>query len=88
MGVADFYPLRSESYARMKEFIRRSTHVSFRRFLWDVRREFIQLLSVILYGTLGSYLRDALEEGGAIVVTCLPAQRAQALCMFSFLRLC
>jgi hypothetical protein len=37
----------------------------FRRFLENVRREFMQrLYVVILHGTLGYYLRDALYEGG------------------------
>jgi hypothetical protein len=36
----------------------------FRRLLGEVRREFMQRLLVALYfGTLGSYLRDALREG-------------------------
>jgi hypothetical protein len=60
MGAADSDSLRSESYARMKEFVRRSTFVRFRRFLGDVHREFMQRLSVVLHGTLGSYLRFAL----------------------------
>jgi hypothetical protein len=35
--------------------------------------------SVILHGTLGSYLRNVLQEGGgAAVVACLPAPRAWA----------
>jgi hypothetical protein len=55
----------------MKEFVRRSTSVPFRRFLWDVRRQFMQRLSLALRSTLGSYLRDALHEG-VTVVGCLP----------------
>jgi hypothetical protein len=51
--------------ARMKEFVRRSTYVPFRRSLGDVRREFIHRLSSVLHGTLGSYLRNALHDGGA-----------------------
>jgi hypothetical protein len=35
-------------------------------------------LSVILHGTLGSYLRAALQEGGAAVVACLPAPTSEA----------
>jgi hypothetical protein len=31
-------------------------------FLGDVRREFMQRLSIALHGTLGSYLRDALIQ--------------------------
>jgi hypothetical protein len=60
MGAADSRSLRSESYARMKEFVRRFAYVPFRRFLGDVRREFIQRLSVALHGTLGFCPRDAL----------------------------
>jgi hypothetical protein len=48
----------------VKEFIRRSTYVPFRRFLGgDLRCEFMQRLSIVLHGTLGSYLRDVLHEG-------------------------
>jgi hypothetical protein len=68
--------LRSKRYARMKEFVRRSTYIPSRQFLGDMRREFIQRLSVVLHGTLGSCLRDALQEGGAFVVACLLAMRA------------
>jgi hypothetical protein len=35
-----------------------------------------QRLSVALHGTLGSYLRDALHEGIADAVACLPVPRA------------
>jgi hypothetical protein len=46
----------------------------------------MQRLSVVLYGTLGSYMspyRDALHEVGAVVVACLPAPRAYGpLCLF------
>jgi hypothetical protein len=41
-----------------------------------VRREFMQRLSVALHGTLGSYPRDALQEGSADAVACLPVPRA------------
>jgi hypothetical protein len=47
-------------------------------FWWDVRREFMQRLSTALHGTLGSYLRDALQEGSAGAVACLPVPRAKA----------
>jgi hypothetical protein len=47
-----------------------------RRFWGDVRREFMQRLSAALHGTLGSYLRDTLQEGRADVVACLPVPRA------------
>jgi hypothetical protein len=42
----------------------------------DVRREFVQRLSVALHGTLNSYLRDAYHEGGETVVACRLAPRA------------
>jgi hypothetical protein len=38
----------------------------------DVRREFMQRIYIVLHCTLGSYLRDALQEGNADVVACLP----------------
>jgi hypothetical protein len=59
----------------MKEFVRRYAFVPFRRFLGDVRRELLQRLYVALHGTLCSHLRDALHEGGAVVVAYLPAPR-------------
>jgi hypothetical protein len=57
----------------MNEFVRRSTLVSSRRFLGDVRRELMQLreamLILALLGTLGSYLRDdAVYKGSADAV--------------------
>jgi hypothetical protein len=76
MGVVDSRPLRSDSYIRMQHFVRRSTSVPFRRFLGDVRREFMQRLSAALYGTMGSYLRDAFQEGSANAVACLHVPRA------------
>jgi 23S rRNA A1618 N6-methylase RlmF len=42
----------------------------------DVRREFLQRLSSTLYGTLGSYLHDALQEGNADVMAYLDIPRA------------
>jgi hypothetical protein len=60
----------------MKEFVRRSTSIPFRRLLVDERVEFMQRLSMVLHGPLGSYLRDALHEGGATPVACLFASRA------------
>jgi hypothetical protein len=39
------------------------------------RYEF-QRLSAALHGTLGSYLRDALQEGIAHAASCLPIPRA------------
>jgi hypothetical protein len=44
--------------------------------LGDVRREFMHSLSAALHGTLSSYLCDALQEGYAGVVACLPVPRA------------
>ena len=76
MGAADSRSLRSDSYVRMQHFVRRSTSLPFRRFLGDVRREFMQRLSAALHGTLGSYLRDAFQEGSAGAVACLPVPRA------------
>jgi hypothetical protein len=73
MGAADSRSLRSECYARMKDFVRWSTYVSFRRFLGEMRREFMHRLSVVIHGTLGSYLRDALQEGGTTDVSSLHA---------------
>jgi hypothetical protein len=60
----------------MKEFVWRSTSIPFRRFLGDVRRKFMLCLSVALHATLGSYLRDALHEGGACIIACLLGPRA------------
>ena len=76
MDVADSRSLRSDCYVRMQHFVRRPTYVPFRRFLGDVRREFMQRLSVALHGTLGSYLRDAFQEGSAGAVAFLPVPRA------------
>jgi hypothetical protein len=64
--------LRSYNYVRMQHFVRQSTSVPFRRFWGDVRREFMQRLYAPLHGTLGSYLRDAFQEGTADAVACLP----------------
>jgi hypothetical protein len=52
---------------------------------WDVRREFMQRLSMVLHGTLGSYPRDALQEGVAAAVACLSAPRAKAYVPLFFL---
>jgi hypothetical protein len=75
MGVADSRSLRSNSYVCMQYFIRRTTYVPFRRFWGDVRRELMQRLSA-LRGTMGSYLRDALQEGSADAVACLLVPQA------------
>jgi hypothetical protein len=76
MCAANFRSLRSDSYVRMQHFVRRITSLPFRRFLGDVRREFMQRLPAALYGTLGSYLRDAFQEGNADAAACLPVPRA------------
>jgi hypothetical protein len=47
----------------MQHFVRPTTYVPFRRFGGNARREFMQRLFAALYGALGSYLRDALQEG-------------------------
>jgi hypothetical protein len=75
MGVADPRSLRSGSHVRMQHFVRRATSVPFRRFWGDVRREFMQRLSVALHGTLSSYFRDALQEGSADAVACIHVPR-------------
>jgi hypothetical protein len=70
MGADDSRSLRSESY------VRRTTKIPFRGFLGDVRREFMQHLYTALHGTLGSYLRDAFQEGSSNVVACFRVPRA------------
>jgi hypothetical protein len=47
-----------------------------------VRREITQRLFVVLRGTLGSYLRDAVQEGGAAGVAFLPGPKGSGLCAF------
>jgi hypothetical protein len=59
MGDADSRSLRSHNYVRMQHFVRRSAYAPFSRVLGEVRREFMQRLSVALHGSLDSYLRDA-----------------------------
>jgi hypothetical protein len=76
MGAADSRSLQSESYASMKEFVRRSTFVPFQQLVGDMRREFMQRFLVAIHGTMGSYLRYALQEGGATHVACLLPPRA------------
>jgi NAD-specific glutamate dehydrogenase len=78
MGAIDSRSLRFDTYDRMHHFVSRSTYVSFRRFWGDVRREFMQRLFVALHGTLGAYLRDALQEAFFDVVACLHVPRAHA----------
>jgi hypothetical protein len=48
MGAADSRSLRPESYVSMQHFVRRSTYVPFRRFLGDVRREFMQCMLLFM----------------------------------------
>jgi hypothetical protein len=74
IGVADSRSLRFDSYVNIHHFIRRSTCVPFRRLWGDVRRKLMQRLFVALHGTLGSYLRDALQKGSADAVAYLPTR--------------
>jgi hypothetical protein len=60
MGDVSSPSLRLDNYLRMHYFVRRSTYVPFGRLLGDMRREFMQRLSVALHGSLGSYRRYAL----------------------------
>jgi hypothetical protein len=77
MDIADSRStLRFDNHVRMQHFIRRTTHVSFRRFLGKVQREFMQRIFAALHGALGSYRRDALQEGNADAVACLHVPRA------------
>jgi hypothetical protein len=66
----------------MQHFVRRTTFVPFRHILGVVRREFMQRFYVVLHGTLGSHLRDALQEGSVDAVACLPVPRAKAFFLF------
>jgi hypothetical protein len=77
MGAAHSRSLRFDTYARMQHLVRRTNYVPFRRFLGDVRCEVMQRLSATLHGTLGSYLRDALQEGSPDVAACLRVPRAK-----------
>jgi len=78
LGAADCRTLRSESYTRVrKKFVPTAVYMRpFRPLLGDVRRGFTERLAVVLHSTFGSYLRDALHEGGAAAVACLHAPRA------------
>jgi hypothetical protein len=70
----------------MQHFVRQTAFVPFRLFLGDVRRELMQRLYVTLHGTLGFYLRDALQEGSVVVVACLHVPtRVQVFYPFFFL---
>jgi hypothetical protein len=55
---------------------RSTSIIPFRRFWEDVRREFKQRLFHTLHDTLGSCLRDALQEGSADDVACLLVPQA------------
>jgi hypothetical protein len=85
MGIANSRSLRFDSYVRLQHFVCRSNFVPFRRFLVDVRREFMQRLSVTLHGTLGSYLRDGFYEGSADAVARFSVPRAQVFPSFLLL---
>jgi hypothetical protein len=76
MGAVDSCSLRYDDYVRMQHFVRRTTFVPFGAFWGDVRREFVQRLSVALHGTLGSHFRDVVQEGSVDAVACLPVPRA------------
>jgi hypothetical protein len=63
MDVAKSSSMGFDGYARPTSLIRRPAYIPFHRLLSDVRREFMQRLSIrALHGTLGSYLRDALQR--------------------------
>jgi hypothetical protein len=42
----------------------------------------MQRISLVLHGTLGSYLCDAVQEGGEVAVACLRASRGLKLLCF------
>jgi hypothetical protein len=89
MGDADSRSLRSDNYyVRMQYFVRRTTSVPFRRFMGDVRREFMQRLCATLHGSVGSYLCDALQEGSADVVACFSVRGLGFFLFSSFGLLC
>jgi hypothetical protein len=75
IGAVSSRSLRSDMNIRIRHFVCRYTFVSFRRFGGDVRREIMQRLFVFRHGTLGSYLRDALQEGVTDVVAYLYVPR-------------
>jgi hypothetical protein len=82
MGAAHSCSLRSDKYVRIRHFVLRTTYVPFRHFWGGVRREFMHRLSAALLGTLGFYLRDALQGGNANVVACLHVPRAYGFSPF------
>jgi hypothetical protein len=59
----------------MQHFVRRPTFVPFRRPGGDAWREVMQRIFAALHGTLGSYLRDALQEGSVDDVAYLHVPR-------------
>jgi hypothetical protein len=81
MAEADSRCLHCGTYVRMQHFVRRTTYYVplFRLFFLGGGRGvgwvFMQRLSDALHGNLGSYLRDALQEGSADAVACLPVPR-------------
>jgi hypothetical protein len=74
MGAWDSRPLRRKSSVRMQHFVR-LLYVPFRRFLGDVRQDFLQRLNVALHGTLDFALRDALHECNVDAMACLHIPR-------------
>jgi hypothetical protein len=77
MGATNSRPLRcNNNYVRMHHVVRRPTFVPSRRFGGDVRQGFMQRLSTTLHGTLGSYLRDALQEDSADALACFLVSQA------------
>jgi hypothetical protein len=86
MGAADHRFFRYEICARMKEFVRRS-YVPFRRFLGDVRREFMQRLSMALLGTLSPYLRGAGSLSSWLLLRASLLRGLWLMCLFLFFSL-
>jgi hypothetical protein len=82
MGAAESRSLRSDNYVRMQHIVRRTTYVPFRRFSGDVRHDFMQRLYVALHDTLGTYLRDAFQEGSVDAVAYLHVPRALVFSSF------
>jgi hypothetical protein len=70
MGVADSRSLRCDTDVTMHHFVHRTAFVPFRRFSGGRATKFMQRLSLALHDTLGSYLRDALQEGSVDAGTC------------------
>jgi hypothetical protein len=68
----DLCALTIRSYATFRSS---NYFCSFSAFLGDVRREFMQRLYAAFHGNLGSYLRDAWQEGSTDGVAYLPVPR-------------